>query len=218
MPGISGGGFSDAAKTWFGKLGGAAEASASHVQPKILTPPDAIVAPTVLDREAILNRFQRIPTAIEFQAFLAETGGRYVIPDLSSPAIHRFSPAGLSVLDRLTPALRRLDGHVAPSEKSGLGTRPLGLKAFDIKLGDKVARVEKAGVGALGHVLCVTVDGRRYAVKMLNDSARIDTHGSLAESGILSYASALDAQGIIKLHAANPNAGWFVLDWGKFPP
>jgi hypothetical protein len=100
-----------------------------------------------------------------------------------------------------------------------LGAQDLNLHPFQIQLGDKVATVSKAGIGQVAHVYKLSIDDHAYAFKVPNDPARMDIHGSYAETAAFTFLSNKKVSDLIQFHAANPSptGGWMLTEFVAKP-
>lgn len=152
------------------------------------------------------------PSPMQFKRALEKSGKTYIgeiTPEFKNCGISQKEV--LSTFDRLSIALRNLDCNF--EEKWGSGSYSISLPKMKIKLGDKDASFVKLGNGKIGHVYKLGVDGQPKAFKVFNDAARIDTHGSYAETG---FNLALNRAGVndcIDLYFAGP--GWSAVEYGS---
>ena len=177
---------------------------------------EAAAKPTdkaIVRTEDVAAKLEQFPSAYEFSQLL---GSRKV-----GSLPHAMLGSGISEeqtfekLDNLAKMLRSFDAVLPPQKKFGLGAVDMGMPDFKFELGAKTVNVHKVDIGEVAHVYKLSAGGQDFAFKVPNDPARMDVHGTYAETGAFVFFSKENVGDISRFHAANPSpsGGWILTEF-----
>ncbi|MBX2859900.1 MAG: hypothetical protein KTR14_01605 [Vampirovibrio sp.] len=155
------------------------------------------------------SRLTQWPSAFAFKKVFEEQNSAYI---QGKPL--PLSTESLKKIDRLSRALRYLNGNYSTREPKGAARLMVPFPPFTVDLDDgKKVTIIQNGRGTVSNVYEFILGGKKYALKMYKDPERLDTHGSYSEIGAFTYLLNKPVKGIPELFFANPKEGWLLTSW-----